>query len=172
MSGAGKYFKEKNSKIQNIGVDPIGSIYAGYFKITAATTVDQLVGYFAYNTNTSDALTAGFDPANPNVGFRMNIWSNVSGDLLPTDTNSFDGDVFSSDNAAGTFGWSPTTFDRIGSSSTQDIYRLTYTLAEPITLQPGEYWFSHDAVVPEPSTFAVLGLGAGALLLRRQRRSA
>jgi len=147
-------------------------IYAGYFKITAATTVDQLVGYFAYNTNTSDALTAGFDPANPNVGFRMNIWSNVSGDLLPTDTNSFDGDVFSSDNAAGTFGWSPTTFDRIGSSSTQDIYRLTYTLAEPITLQPGEYWFSHDAVVPEPSTFAVLGLGAGALLLRRQRRSA
>jgi cystathionine beta-synthase len=32
MSGAGKYFKEKNPKIQNVGVDPIGSIYAGYFK--------------------------------------------------------------------------------------------------------------------------------------------
>jgi cystathionine beta-synthase len=32
MSGAGKYLKEKNPKVQNVGVDPIGSIYAGYFK--------------------------------------------------------------------------------------------------------------------------------------------
>jgi cystathionine beta-synthase len=32
MSGAGKYLKEKNPKIQNVGVDPIGSIYTGYFK--------------------------------------------------------------------------------------------------------------------------------------------
>lgn len=32
MSGAGKYMKEKNPKIQNVGVDPIGSIYTGYFK--------------------------------------------------------------------------------------------------------------------------------------------
>jgi cystathionine beta-synthase len=32
MSGAGKYFKEKNPAVQNVGVDPIGSIYAGYFK--------------------------------------------------------------------------------------------------------------------------------------------
>ena len=144
-------------------------IYAGYFKIEAATTVTQLVGYFAYNTNPNDALTGGFDPANPNIHFRMNIWSNTDGDLLPTDTNSFDGDVFSSDNTAGTFGWSDTSIDRVGSSSTQDIYRLTYTLSESITLQPGEYWFSHDAAVPEPSTVAVLALGAGALLLRRRR---
>jgi cystathionine beta-synthase len=32
MSGAGKFFKEKNPAVQNVGVDPIGSIYAGYFK--------------------------------------------------------------------------------------------------------------------------------------------
>ncbi len=32
MSGAGKYLKEKNAKIQNVGADPEGSIYAGYFK--------------------------------------------------------------------------------------------------------------------------------------------
>ncbi len=32
MSGAGKYFKEKNPKVQNVGVDPIVSIYTGYFK--------------------------------------------------------------------------------------------------------------------------------------------
>jgi hypothetical protein len=147
-------------------------IYAGYFKIQVATTVTQLVGYFAYNTNPNDALTAGFDPANPNIHFRMNIWSNTDGDLLPTDTNSFDGDVFSSDDTAGTFGWSDTIVDRVGSSSTQDIYRLTYTLANSITLQPGEYWFSHDAAVPEPSTIAVLGLGVGALLLRRRGRRA
>ena len=108
----------------------------------------------------------------PNIHFRMNIWSNTDGDLLPTDTNSFDGDVFSSDNATGAFAWSDTGINRVGSSSTQDIYRLTYTLADPITLQPGEYWFSHDAVVPEPSTIGVLALGAGALLLRRRRKLA
>jgi cystathionine beta-synthase len=32
MSGTGKFLKEKNPKIQNVGVDPIGSIYTGYFK--------------------------------------------------------------------------------------------------------------------------------------------
>jgi cystathionine beta-synthase len=32
MSGAGKYFKEKNKAVQNVGVDPIGSIYTGFFK--------------------------------------------------------------------------------------------------------------------------------------------
>jgi hypothetical protein len=147
-------------------------IYAGYFKIETATTIDQLTGYFNFSSNPSDALTAGFDPSNPNVSFRMNIWSNVSGDLLPTDTNSFDGDVFTSDTTAGTFAFSDTGFDRVGSTTVNDIYRLTYTLDTPITLQPGEYWFSHDAAVPEPSTVAVLGLGAGALLLRRRVRRA
>lgn len=32
MSGAGKFMKEKNPAIQNVGVDPEGSIYEGYFK--------------------------------------------------------------------------------------------------------------------------------------------
>lgn len=32
MSGAGKFFKEKNPAVKNVGVDPIGSIYTGYFK--------------------------------------------------------------------------------------------------------------------------------------------
>ena len=32
MSGAGKFLKEKKSTLQNVGADPIGSIYAGYFK--------------------------------------------------------------------------------------------------------------------------------------------
>jgi len=32
MSGAGKFFKEKKKAIKNIGVDPIGSVYQGYFK--------------------------------------------------------------------------------------------------------------------------------------------
>ena len=32
MSGAGKFFKEKNPKIQNVAVDPVGSVYYGYFK--------------------------------------------------------------------------------------------------------------------------------------------
>lgn len=32
MSGAGKFFKEKNKAIRNVGVDPIGSVYYSYFK--------------------------------------------------------------------------------------------------------------------------------------------
>jgi cystathionine beta-synthase len=32
MSGAGKFFKEKNKAVKNIGADPIGSVYQGYFK--------------------------------------------------------------------------------------------------------------------------------------------
>jgi cystathionine beta-synthase len=32
MSGCGKYFKEKNPRILNVGVDPIGSVYHSMFK--------------------------------------------------------------------------------------------------------------------------------------------
>ncbi len=32
MSGAGKFFKEKRPGIVNVGVDPIGSVYEGYFR--------------------------------------------------------------------------------------------------------------------------------------------
>lgn len=32
MSGAGKFLKEKKPGVKNVGVDPIGSIYYGYFK--------------------------------------------------------------------------------------------------------------------------------------------
>ena len=32
MSGCGKYFKERNPKILNVGVDPIGSVYHSMFK--------------------------------------------------------------------------------------------------------------------------------------------
>jgi cystathionine beta-synthase len=32
MSGCGKFFKEKNARIQNIGVDPVGSVYHSMFK--------------------------------------------------------------------------------------------------------------------------------------------
>ncbi len=32
MSGAGRYFKEQNKAIRNVGVDPVGSVYEGYFR--------------------------------------------------------------------------------------------------------------------------------------------
>jgi cystathionine beta-synthase len=32
MSGAGRFFKEKNPRIRNVGVDPVGSVYEGYFR--------------------------------------------------------------------------------------------------------------------------------------------
>jgi hypothetical protein len=148
-------------------------VYAGYFEIESPTVVTQLTGYFAYSANPNDPLTAGFDPAHPAVDYRMNIWSNTAGDLLPTDTNSFDGDVFTSDSTAGVFAFSDTGYDRVGSSSTQDIYRLTYTLAAPITLDPGVYWFSHDVVIPEPASVGLAGVATlGLVGLRRRMRRA
>jgi hypothetical protein len=44
-------------------------------------------------------------------------------------------------------GSGPTPASTVGSSPTQNIYRPQYTLAAPITLQAGEYWFSHDASI-------------------------
>ena len=32
MSGVGKFLKEKNPAIRNVGVDPVGSVYQGYFQ--------------------------------------------------------------------------------------------------------------------------------------------
>lgn len=151
-------------------------IYAGYFKITSPTTIDTLIGYFDANGGAAD--TYPFNPFAAGLNYRMNIWSNVSGDLLPTNTGNFAGDVFTSDTAGGTFAVSDTGVVRVmpaPDNSTDPIYRLTYTLDTPITLQPGEYWFSHDAQVPvpEPAFFqmgALIGMsGLGMLKLRRRQ---
>ena len=141
-------------------------IYAGYFKIEQPTTFDQIIGYFDENS--------GFDRNNPNVRYRMNIWSNVEGDLLPVNTGSFTGDVFSSDDVAGTFTWDDTGVDRVFGvdygSITDDIFYLKYTMA-PMTLDPGIYWFSHDAtLVPVPGAMLLgsLGLSLAGWLCRRR----
>lgn len=143
-------------------------IYAGYVKLNSAITIDQLIGYFVFSGNPNDALTGPFDPNDPAFHYHMNLWSNAAGNL-PTNTGSFVGDVFSSDDTAGAFSWSDTGNVRTGSASQQHIYRLTYTLDNPLTLQAGTYWFSHDATIPEPATLALVGVALGALGLLRRR---
>ena len=126
-------------------------IFAGYFKLAQATTVTELVGYF----DILGSKDLPFDPQNPYVRYRMNIWSNVSGNQ-PKETGNFSGDVFSSDTTAGTFSFSDTGVKVLSSISTdapKPIYRLSYRLASPLTLPAGEYWLSHEASVrAQPAT--------------------
>ncbi len=146
-------------------------VYAGYVQIQEPTTVTEMIGYFDMNGNSSDPVA--FDPLSVNIDYRMNLWSNVDGDLLPTNTGSFTGDVFSTDGTPGSFSVSYTGVDRImPDASTDPIWRVTFTLTNPITLQPGTYWFSHDAViVPVPGALILAGLGAGLVGWMRKRRS-
>lgn len=147
-------------------------VYAGYFLIEEALTVDTLIAYFDE--------TAGFDRNNPMFGYAMNVWSNVAEDLLPYNTGSFEGDVFhmSTLTNPGAFSTSDTGVDRVFGDDygniTDDIFRLTLQLREPIVFEPGRYWFNSNAFfnpVPEPGSLAVLVSGlAGIAALRRRKK--
>ena len=122
-------------------------VFAGYFKLAQSTTVTKMVGYF----DPGGSVTLPFDPSNPYIKYRMNIWTNAGGTpTLTTGTNQFVGNTFSSDVTPGTFSYSDTKVQIISSASSnapKSIYRLTYTLANPMILPAGEYWISHDASV-------------------------
>ena len=120
-------------------------VFAGHLRLAQTTTITTMIGYF----DATGVQALPFDPSNPYVQYRMNIWSNTSGPL-PMTTGNFTGDVFSSDTTAGTFSFSNTGVNLISSvaaNAPKPIYRLVYQLASPFTLPAGEYWLSHDASV-------------------------
>lgn len=120
-------------------------VFAGHLRLTQTTTITTMIGYF----DATGVQALPFDPSNPYVQYRMNIWSNATGPL-PKTTGNFTGDLFSSDTTAGTFSFSDTGVNLISSvagDAPKPIYRLVYRLATPLTLPAGEYWFSHDASI-------------------------
>jgi hypothetical protein len=120
-------------------------IFAGHVRLAQSATITTMIGYF----DALGLLALPFDPNNPYLQYRMNIWSNTTGPL-PKTTGNFVGDVFSSDTTAGSFSFADTGVRLVSSQATdapKPIYRLTYQLASPLTLPAGEYWFSHDASV-------------------------
>jgi uncharacterized protein (TIGR03437 family) len=122
------------------------NVMAGAFRLTEPTRVTEMIGYFE---GPSFLRAFPFFPDNFFNRFRMNIWSNGAGDA-PRDTGTFTGDVFSSDQRAGKFSYSTTGVSRVfQQGQSNEIYRLRYELAEPLVLQPGTYWFSHDVAVPK-----------------------
>jgi hypothetical protein len=134
------------------------------------TTVDTIIGYFD-----GTGYYGNFDPDSPFIDYRMNIWNCVMDGAYPMpSTNSFTGDVFSSDSTAGTFSWGDTGVVRKYSGwggKTDPIYRLEYTLDAPITLAAGEYFFSHDAIivpVPAAALLGLLGLSVAGARLRKR----
>jgi hypothetical protein len=148
-------------------------VYAGLFYLPQDTEITALAGYFDANGGSLDPVP--FDPFNPNIDFRMNIWSayrDGSG-YMPTNTGSFTGDVFSSDNVAGTFSVSDTGVirDFIDDANDDPIFRLTYALDAPLVLPAGYYFFSHDAIVapvPVPAAAGLAGVGMAVLALGRR----
>jgi hypothetical protein len=134
--------------------------YSGLFYLDAATTLDEIIGYFD--------LTSGFDPANSAISYRVNIWSAVqdgtSGGGVPhymPGVDSFVGDVFSSSYANGNYSVEYTGVNRVlpgwlldpiepNTPVPDEIWQLRYELDSPITLQPGFYFFGHQAIIGGP----------------------
>jgi hypothetical protein len=121
------------------------AMFATCFKLANATTFTKIIGYFDDNGRSE----LRFNPANLYNTFRMNIWS-MGGDGGPAN-DEVTGDVFTSSNTPGAFAYSKTTAVRIFSDGFRDeVWRMVYTLDQPITLPAGEYWFAHDLMVPKP----------------------
>lgn len=152
-------------------------IYATYFKLEQDAQIDTIIGYFDPNGGTSDPHA--FNPLSPYIAYLASIWTAVDdpnsanpNSYLPG-TNTLLGDFFTTWGSSVSVSVSDTGVDRVFSDgSTDDIYRVVFTLGDPISVPAGVYFFNHSvALVPEPGNLMLFAGGLGLLALMRRRRS-
>jgi len=126
----------------------VGTTASALTPVTGTTGFAQ-AGYFLGGTKTLDGFAPGSQPF-----FQVRVWENMGGTVAS----------YAAATTAGVQYGSSLTFQLGGSGSTASLGGGSPPLPAPALI--GMTGFS---LVPEPSTYALLALGAAALFLRRRK---
>lgn len=156
----------------NLGSSPGGLVNAKIYQMDGVTGLEG-TGYTAqlfYGVagTAADALTPLADPLNNfNTGALAGYFSTSPSVSIPGIADGADAAILLKvwDNNGGAI----TDFDSASMKGQSDVLTITLGNAQVPGTIPRLEGLTSFALVPEPSTFALLALGAGALFLRRRK---